>query len=193
MRHRSALLVALAAVSLRLGGVFPDRRKQRLGNWHAFAGGAAVAEDASTVWYNPAGMTRLKGPQLVVSGHYIHPSFRASVNSASTLLGAPIGGGGSEAGESAFVPNLYATYPLSSSFVLGAGINAPFGLATDYDDTWAGRYYALRSDIKAVNANLAAAFKFNDALSVGAGVNYQSIKAELTQAVDFATFARLGL
>jgi len=48
---------------------------------------------------------------------------------------------------------------LSSSFVLGAGINAPFGLATDYDDTWAGRYYALRSDIKAVNANLAAAFQ----------------------------------
>src|SRR5260221_2123838 len=147
MRHRSALLVALAAVSLPASAAFfqiAENSASGIGN--AFAGGAAVAEDASTVWYNPAGMTRLKGPQLVVSGHYIHPSFRASVNSASTLLGAPIGGGGSEAGESAFVPNLYPTYPLRSSFVLGAGINAPFRLATGYDRTLARRYYAPRPD-----------------------------------------------
>ncbi len=194
MRHRSALLVALVAVSLPASAAFfqiAENSASGIGN--AFAGGAAIAEDASTVWYNPAGMMRLKDAQLVVSGHYIHPSFKASVNSASTSLGFPISGGGGEAGESAFVPNLYATFPVSARFALGLGVNAPFGLATDYDSTWAGRYHALRSDIKTVNANLAGAFKLNDVLSAGAGVNYQSIKAELTQAVDFATLCTIGL
>lgn len=193
-RLRYPLAAALAAVSISASAAFfqiAENSASGIGN--AFAGGTAIAEDASTIWYNPAGMTRLKGPQLVASGHYIHPSFTASVNSASTSLGFPIAGGGGEAGESALVPNLYATYPLTSRFTLGAGINAPFGLATDYDSTWAGRYHALRSDIKTVNANLAGAFKVNDGLSAGAGVNYQSIEAELTQAVDFATLCTLGL
>src|SRR5712692_1307136 len=153
-----AIAGAFAAVSLPASAAFfqiAENSASGIGN--AFAGGAAVAEDASTVWYNPAGMTRLKDAQLVVSGHYIHPSFKASVNSASTSLGFPISGGGGEAGESAFVPNLYATFPVSARFALGLGVNAPFGLATDYDSTWAGRYHALRSDIKTVNANLGGA------------------------------------
>jgi long-chain fatty acid transport protein len=184
---RSAVAVALAGMSAPAAAAFfqiAENSASGIGN--AFAGGAALAEDASTVWYNPAGMMRLKGPQFVASGHYIVPSFKASVNSASTALGS-IGGGGGEAGEAALVPNLYATYPVGSRLALGAGINAPFGLATNYDSTWAGRYYALRSDIKSVNLNLAGAFKFHDALSAGLGINGQHLDAELSQAVDFAT------
>jgi len=162
-----------------------------LGN--AFAGGAAIAEDASTVWYNPAGMTRLSRPEIVVGGSYIRPSFTANVVSATTVAGTPIGGGGGgDAGANAFVPNVYAVLPVSKSFTLGAGVNAPFGLVTSYDNTWAGRYYAQRSDIKTINANLAAAFKFHDAFSVGVGANYQKLDAELTQAVDFATICNAG-
>jgi long-chain fatty acid transport protein len=187
--RRAALAAALAGLSAPASAAFfqiAENSASGIGN--AFAGGAAVAEDASTVWYNPAGMTRLASPQFVASGHYIVPSFKASVNSASTALNFPIGGGGGgDAGEAAFVPNLYATYPVSQRFTLGAGVNAPFGLATDYDDTWAGRYYALHSDIKTVNLNLAGAFKIHDTLSVGLGVNRQHLDAELTQAVDFAT------
>lgn len=191
LRRRSSLwlapALALAGVCAPAWGAFFQIAEQSAsGIGNAFAGGAAVAEDASTVWYNPAGMTRLSHPQVVGSGHYIVPSFKANVISASTALG-PIGGGGGDAGEAALVPNLYATFPVSQRFALGAGVNAPFGLATDYDSTWAGRYYALRSDIKTVNLNLAGAFKFHDALSLGVGVNRQHLDAELSQAVDFAT------
>jgi len=192
-QRRFALVLALAGIPVSASAAFfqiAENSASGIGN--AFAGGAAIAEDASTVWYNPAGMTRLKDRQLVVSGHYIHPSFTASVNSASTVFGSPIGGGGGEAGEPALVPNLYGTYPVTGRFTLGAGMNAPFGLATDYDSTWAGRYHALRSDIKTVNVNLAGAFKFNDALSAGAGINYQQLEAELTQAVDFFTLCTAG-
>ncbi len=193
-----------AALSLAVAGAFAgisapasaaffqiaENSASGIGN--AFAGGAAVAEDASTVWYNPAGMTRLKNQQFVFAGHFIDPSFKATVNSASAITGSPISGGGGDAGESRLVPNIYYTRPISSDFSIGAGINAPFGLATEYDSTWAGRYHALRSDIKAVNYNFSGAYKINDVLSGGAGINYQTLKAELSQAVDFATLCTVA-
>jgi long-chain fatty acid transport protein len=192
LRH-SALATAIAAISAPASAAFfaiAENSASGIGN--ANAGGAAIAEDASTVWYNPAGMTRFTRPQVVVAGHYIKPSFTATVNSASTInfgLGnLPIGGGaGSDPGEAAVVPNIYYSQPITSSFSLGAGINAPFGLTTEYDSTWAGRYHAVRSEIKSVNVNLAGAYKFNQTLSGGVGVNYQTLDAELTQAIDFAT------
>ncbi len=163
-----------------------------LGN--AFAGGAASAEDASAVWYNPAGMTRLKSADTVLGLHYVQPSIKATSATASTAnFGPPLGstpitgGTGGDAGEAAVVPNFYYARPLSDSLFLGLGVNAPYGLATDYDDGWAGRYHADRSEITAVNVNLALAYKLNDAFSVGAGVNYQKLEATLTSAVDWGT------
>jgi long-chain fatty acid transport protein len=191
--RKPILFAALAALSAPVSAAFfqiAEQSASGLGN--AFAGGAAIAEDASTVWYNPAGMTRLSRPEIVVGGSYIRPSFNASVVSASNVVGTPISGDGGELGANAFVPNVYAVFPVSKSFTLGAGVNAPFGLVTSYDNTWAGRYYAQRSDIKTINVNLAAAFKVHDVLSVGAGVSHQNLDAELTQAVDFATICNAG-
>jgi long-chain fatty acid transport protein len=185
--RRTALLAGFAALSSPATAAFfqiAESSPSGIGN--AFAGGAASAEDASVVWYNPAGMTRL-GQQLVVGGHLIDPSFKATVVSASAVTTVPISGGGGDPGQSAFVPNLYYARPITNSFSLGAGINAPFGLATEYDSTWAGRYHATRSEIKDLNANFSGAYKFNDVLSAGAGINYQQLNAELSQAVDFAT------
>src|SRR5713101_4332832 len=191
--RRSALFLAVAGISAPASASFfqiAENSASGIGN--AFAGGAAAAEDASTVWYNPAGMTRLNGQQFAIAGHYINPSFKATVNSASAITGSPISGSGGEAGESALVPNLYYTRPITNDFSIGAGINAPFGLATEYESTWAGRYHALRSEIKTVNVNFASAYKLDNVLSVGAGINYQRLKADLTQAVDFATLCNLA-
>jgi long-chain fatty acid transport protein len=185
--------MVLAASSAPASAAFFQIAEQTAsGMGNAFAGGAAIAEDASTVWYNPAGMTRLDRPQLIVGGSYITPSFTANVLSASTVIGAPIGGGGGDGGTPAFVPSLYASYPVSTRFSVGVGVNAPYGLVTDYPVTWAGRYYTQRSDIKTINVNLATAFKFNDALSAGLGVSHQNLDAELTQAVDFTTLCNAG-
>jgi long-chain fatty acid transport protein len=190
---RGAVAAAALAVAVPAHAAFFQIAEQSAsGIGNAFAGGAAAAEDAGTVWYNPAGMMRFRTAQTVVGGSYIIPSFKAETVSASTVLGFPIAGGGGEAGQSAFVPNFYYTSPVSGGFNLGVGINAPFGLVTDYDPSWAGRYYALRSDIKVVNYNLAAAFKVNDVVSAGMGVNYQTFDATLSQAVDFATLCTVG-
>lgn len=161
-----------------------------LGN--AFAGGAAIAEDASTVWYNPAGLARLSGTQLVAGVHAINPSLEFSKSSATTILGSTLtGGNGGDAGESAVVPNLYLSHRIDEQMVFGLGINVPFGLATDYQDNWVGRYYADRSDIKTVNINPALSYRASDQISLGFGINYQKIEAELGQWADLGTICAL--
>jgi long-chain fatty acid transport protein len=85
------------------------------------------------------------------------------------------------------VPNLYASLELSPTLWLGFGINAPFGLKTDYEPGWVGRYQALESELKTVNINASLAFKVNDKISLGVGLSAQRAEATLSQAVDFGT------
>lgn len=154
---------------------------------NAYAGGAA-AEDASTVWYNPAGLTRLTGSQFIAGAHVIDLSIKFNKTSATTAFGAPISGGnGGDAGDTALVPNFYYSRRIDDRLNFGLGVNAPFGLVTDYADDWVGRYHADRSDVKTINVNPAFGYRLNEEWSVGAGLNVQRLEAELTQAVDFGT------
>jgi long-chain fatty acid transport protein len=187
-----AVASALTGISTTASAAFfqlAENNASGIGN--AFAGGAAIAEDASTVWYNPAGLTQLSGSQFTAAGHFISPSTKftkTSANITPTLGGGAISGGnGGDAGESAIVPNGYYATRLDDRTVLGVGVNAPFGLATDYEEGWVGRYHADRSEIKTVNVNVGLGYKVNDQFSVGGGINYQRLDATLTQAVDFGS------
>ena len=53
------------------------------GMGNAYAGGSAIADDTSTVWFNPAGMTRIKGSQIAVAGHLISPDAKFKNNGSS--------------------------------------------------------------------------------------------------------------
>ncbi|MEO8005602.1 MAG: outer membrane protein transport protein [Betaproteobacteria bacterium] len=156
------------------------------GMGNAYAGAAATAEDASTIFYNPAGMSELKGMQFTLGAHVIDLSAKFS-NSASTKPAAivtnPLGGNGGEAGTTAIVPNVYFVVPMGERFDFGIGVNAPFGLKTEYDDNWAGRFQGIKSDLTTYNINPSLSFKVNDMFSIGAGVNYQHLDVELTNAV----------
>jgi len=146
----------------------------------AHAGGAASAGDASTVYANPAGMTQLDGRQLVVGGHLLRPD--ASIDATGAAI---TGGEGGQGGIGAFVPNLYGVWSLPNDLKFGLGINAPYGLAVDYDDDWVGRYNELGASLTMVNVNPALAYRVNDKVSVGGGLNAMYSRARLTQAIDF--------
>jgi long-chain fatty acid transport protein len=155
------------------------------GMGNAFAGGGAVAEDASTIYFNPAGMTYIQGTQIVGAIHLIKPSAEFNDSGSSTTgIGKLKNGSGGDAGDLAFVPNFYYKRDLTDTIKFGLGINAPFGLKTEYDPTWMGRFQAIKSEVKTVNINPAIAFKVNDQLSVGAGVSAMWAQAELTRAVN---------
>ncbi|MEW6118797.1 MAG: outer membrane protein transport protein [Pseudomonadota bacterium] len=177
MSYRLRLAVSLALASLAgtahsAGFALIEQNASGLGN--AYAGQAAVAADASTIFFNPAGMTLLPDRQVVVAGHLIVPSAEFS---GSSSIG---GGDGGDAGGLAFVPNGYFAFRLTPDVHLGVGLNAPFGLATEYDNTWAGRTQAIKSELKTINLNPSIAWKVNESLSLGAGVSIQYAEATLT-------------
>jgi len=189
----STLLFNLYSVSADASGfALTAQGVKGLGN--AYAGAAASADDASTVFYNPAGMTHLKDREFIAGAQIIQSSirFNDSASKISSAFPAPFGGvpltgsDGDDGGGIGIIPNLYYTQELSGGYWFGLGINSPFGEATKYDDNWKGRYQAIESKITSLNINPSIAYRVNDAFSVGGGANLQYLDAKLTQAVDFS-------
>ena len=79
----------------------------------------------------------------------------------------------------AFVPSSYYTYGINDRLFIGFGLNAPFGLRTEPNTTWAGQFYARESEVFSLNANPNVAYKVTDWLSVGAGAQIQYLKLKL--------------
>jgi long-chain fatty acid transport protein len=81
---------------------------------------------------------------------------------------------------------MFVSLPITPQFAFGLGISTPFGLTTEYDDGWIGRYQALKSQIKTINVNPAISWRVSPAFSVGVGVNYQYLDATLSQSVNYS-------
>jgi len=163
--------------------------EQGSGLGNAFAGGAASAEDATTVFFNPAGMSRLSGKQMSVGASAITPSAKFSDSGSTGAVLQPAGGNGGDAGGTALVPNGYFTMEIDPALHFGFGVNVPFGLQTDYDANWIGRFQAIKSKLEAINLNPSVSYQLNDSVSVGGGLNYQRVSGELTSAVNYSAAA----
>lgn len=157
-----------------------EQNASGLGN--AYAGQAAAAADASTIFFNPAGMTLLPDRQVVVAGHLILPQAEFS-GTVSPDIG---GGNGGDAGGLALVPNAYFAFRLTPDVHLGVGLNAPFGLKTEYDSDWKGRTQTIESEIKTININPSIAWKASESLSLGAGVSFQYAESTLSNSANGA-------
>ena len=186
---------SLLAASQARGAGFALHEQGASGLGNAYAGAAAVAEDATTVWWNPAGMSRLApGKLFSVGGAYIAPTTEFS-NRASVPAALQSGGGdGGNAGESKLVPNLFFAMDVGPQWNFGLAVTVPFGLATQYDSNWIGRFQGVKSEVETLNINPAVSYKVSDALSVGGGISYQRGKIDLTSAVNYsAAAARAGI
>ena len=191
--QRTRVAVAVAGLALALGAgqafgaAFALQEQSVSGLGNAYAGGAASAEDASTVWSNPAGMSRFSTAQIVTGLNIITPSIKFNDNGSShAAFNQPLGGTGGNAGNTNYVPNLYVVVPINPQFAFGLGIGAPFGLVTEWDSNWLGRYQAIKSDVKTLNVNPALSWKIVPNFTVGVGVDYQQIKATFTSAVNYS-------
>ena len=153
----------------------------------SFAGATAKADDLSTIFFNPAGMTRIQGSKMEAHATYIKPSAELTLGSVTPSgAGTPVfaDGNGGDAGVGAVVPALYMVTDLDNGMKFGLSINTPFGLSTKYDDGWAGRYYALESKVETINIQPSLAKKINDKWSVGGGIQLQYVSAHLSNAIN---------
>lgn len=184
--------VLLAASRLANAAGFALMEQNASGSGNAFAGAAAVAADASTIFFNPAGMSYLPDSQLVAAGHAVKPSASFDNKGSSTINanGSPTalsGSNGGDAGILVLIPNFYYAKAVNDTIHLGIGVDSPFGLQTQYNDGWVGRYQALSSSLQTININPSISFKATDSLSFGGGFSAQYADVSLTNALDMGT------
>jgi len=169
----SAALAGLAAASVpaTAGGLFGyELGTADLGL--ASAGYGARAQDASTVFTNPAGMTRLEGNQFLGGGQLLWSNTKFSIGSGtSPALGS--NDGGYAVGHNGWFPGggSFLSYTLSPDVKLGLAMTGNFGGVLNYQDDWVGRYYVQQTWIVGLSFLPSVAWKVNDQLSLGASLN----------------------
>lgn len=141
----------------------------------ASAGSAARAQDASTVFTNPAGMTRLNQPEILLSIQplYINLEFEEDSNTSGSNQILPNGTGADDGDASDWLPtgSTFYVHPVNRDLRLGIGVLGYFGLGMKYEDDWVGRYYIKEITLQGLTIKPAVAYRINDWLSVGAGLN----------------------
>ncbi len=187
-RQPLAMLVALVGAVFSGQSVaagFAVQNQNGAGTGTAFAGAAATAEDASTIYFNPAGMTYLPmGHSISLAGTWLHRSVRFS-DRGSNQVGAPfpLGDNGGQAGGDTPIPAGYYAYSINDRFRIGVGVSATFGNKTDYDSDFIGRFQGYYTELKAININPSVAWKVNDQLSLGAGVSFVKLEGDIRQKI----------
>ena len=181
------LAVAFSGVASASGfQLLGEQSASGLGN--AGAGSAAVAENAGTIFYNPAGMTELGRGSVSAGLVAVKTSFEFN-NDGSITPG--LTGDGGNGGNWGVVPNAYGSWQLAKDWYIGLGIGAPFGLKTKYDEPWIGSAHSNEFDIKTININPSIAWRAADWVSLGAGVNWQRIDATYKRAAGVAASPRV--
>ncbi len=153
----------------------------------AYAGEAAIADNASVVATNPALMSLFKTAQFSTGGVYVDSriNMNGDVTSSATTTnsGMKATKDGSASARNvvpgAFVPNLYFVAPVNDKFALGAGMNVNFGLKSEYDDSYDAGIFGGKTDLSAINLNLSGAYRVTEGLSLGLGVNAVYAKAQV--------------
>ncbi|WP_386697399.1 outer membrane protein transport protein [Lonepinella sp. MS14436] len=163
----SALLVATGAAN---AAAFQLAEISTSGLGRAYAGEAAIADNAGVVATNPALMSLFKRPEISLGAIYVDPNIDIE---GTTLYGtgADTNANAKNIAKSAAVPNIYFVAPLNDKFAVGGGLNVNYGLATEYDDNYSAGFIAGKTDLTALNLNLSGSYKILDSLSLGLGVN----------------------
>lgn len=155
----------------------------------AYGGAAAGSGNPESQYFNPATLSLQNGPTLAIGGALIQPFIGADSTTATTAIGTPVVGieDNGNIAQTGFIPSFYAATPLAKDITFGLGISSPWGLSTSYEAGWEGRYHAQTSGIKSINFTPALAYKINDQLSIGAGLQVQYLDARFSNAVDCGT------
>jgi len=174
LKSPAGLAFVLASSNVFAGG-FALNEQSISGMGSGFAGRSSSAEDASTIYGNPAGMARLKREQVSVGAATLFAKSDIS-RTRSTF-------GGNEDGDmvpTTTVPMDYYVKPIDDHWAFGVGFYVPFGLITDYGSGFAGRYYANKSEVTTLTFQPTISYAFNEKVSIGFGPTINRISGEIS-------------
>ena len=160
---------------------------------NAYAGRGAQITDASLVYSNPAALTKLKGAQFSGGLNLIHATTRYSDASAQSANGMAVSG--RDSGKltlSELVPFAFYSDHFTDNLSWGIGVYAPFGLSSDYQNDWVGRYFADETSIKVVSMQPTVAYKLSQDWSFGLGLNINYAEGTLSKYKDHSGLCELG-
>jgi long-chain fatty acid transport protein len=201
--HTQNRLIQMSALALGIAGALAFGQAQASGfqlkensvkaMGRAFAGSGVAPGDASVVVNNPATMTQFEGTTVQVDLTVIDLNAKFRGNSLSGVgtpfAGPTTGGNGGDIGKATAVPAMSFIHKFDNGLTVGAMVGAPFGLATEYDNGWVGRYSSTKSEVKTVDLTLSAAYEIvPNRFSVGASLIYERAEATLENDIDFGFF-----
>lgn len=181
-------LLLLSSYQVNAAGFYIQEQSVK-GLGYAFSGSTTSIDDASTVYFNPAGMTKLDRAQINAGVHVLLPNADLTDTGTTVPFGAVVGAddGGNPYSPTP-IPNLFAVTPvLEDKLWAGIGITAPFGLGSDYGETWFGRFDSTETELKTINIQPSVAVKASDWLSIGGGIDIQYADAKLQSVANPGT------
>lgn len=146
----------------------------------------AEADDASTMFSNPAGLTRLPGRQLLGAASVVLPHSSFTDTGSTRFTGASTGGTAAHdyVPNAVTAPSLYYSQNLDPRWTVGLGMFVPYGVKLDYGDSWTGRYAITSAKLVSLNLNPSAGVKLDEHHALGFGISAEYMKAQLAQGVD---------
>nr|WP_321282094.1 outer membrane protein transport protein [uncultured Vibrio sp.] len=136
----------------------------------AYAGEAAMADNASSQWRNPAMLTYLEGTQVSVGAIYVNPNL--DVEGDVNFYGNNTPASSDDFAHDAIIPNFYLSHQYNDEFAVGLALGTNYGMETDLGTGFAASHFGNEASVTTMEANLNAAYKINDAVSIGGGVRY---------------------
>ena len=182
MRFKKSLLALSLTCSsfYSVGAAFQLAEHSAAGLGRAFAGEAAIADDASVVARNPALMAQFDTMEFSMSGTYVMPDVSLTGIDASNGTD-PAALNNDSIAPSAFIPAMYLVMPLNDKFALGFGTFSNFGLATEFPEDYAAGQLAGETSITTVNFNTSLSYKVNDNFVIAGGLNVIYAEASLVR------------
>ena len=144
----------------------------------SFAGAGVVGDDFSALGYNPAGMqyNKTSGAQAGASAILLYADYydREHSYKDNSKMGRVL-------------PSVFGQYKMNDQLTIGAGIYTPYGLVTDYDNNWPGRYHGTLSTLKSIDLSVGASYQLHPMVAFGFAVNGQYSDARLTSSGWYPT------
>ncbi|MGR5193143.1 outer membrane protein transport protein [Vibrio rotiferianus] len=173
--NKTLLSAAVAFGLLSTSGVanaagFQLAEYSATGLGRAYAGEAAMADNASSQWRNPAMLTYLEGTQVSVGAIYVNPNI--DVDGTSTFVNGSNEASSHDFAHDAVIPNFYLSHQYNDKFAIGLAFGTNYGMETDLGKDFAAANFGNQASVTSMEANLNAAYKLNEALSIGGGIRY---------------------